>query len=93
VKFNFRDRDIEVRASKNFFGKLQPEVVKWVCMDEDGEERCFTLLWWVYDKETKDWDIQFVSRRPFEEFKNTIPESIWKAMRYMDELLKGVSND
>ena len=66
--FSYRIRDLELRSCNlrrldDFHDAAEAEIVKWEGLGEEGG--CFTLAYWVLDKE--GFYLKFVGNRPFDE--------------------------
>lgn len=57
------------------------EIVRW-CINGDGTEYCYTLLW--YQQGGEGFYVEFVGRRPFDE---GIDDTLWALMQYGQDVL------
>jgi hypothetical protein len=78
--FKLRVDDLELRWSQG-----RPEIVRWVPHQSGNgldKEYCYTLLWWVADKE--GWNIHFCGPRPFSDEVSS--GKLWELCKVGDKI-------
>ena len=91
LKFSYKYKDYELRACPERLVKFQEDeknetidFVKWN-MDSKGDRYCFSLAYWIRDKE--GYDLKFVGNRPFEHIDAEDVEAVWTALKMAQEVL------
>ena len=91
LEFSYKYKDYELRACPKRlvrFNEDEPnetiDLIKWETTD-DGERYCYSLAYWVQDKE--GYDLKFVDNRPFKYIDTEDIEMIWTMLKAAQETL------